>query len=122
MARSVLLQLTRDSIQEVLQAHRSIDKQALLKEHPLLCEQIPTTIKIYIEEELRCSFDSKGDTSLADSIIIGAKKAAFEDSTQTPLTTSEYLHCEIELILQTKEGLISQKDPAIIQEQDLLTP
>jgi len=46
MARSVLLQLARDSIQEVLEASRSIDKQALLRQHPLLNEVISTTLNI----------------------------------------------------------------------------
>ena len=50
--RSVLLQLARDSIQEVLEAKNSIDKASLLKEHPLLNQNIPTTINIYINSVL----------------------------------------------------------------------
>ena len=114
MSRSVLLQLSRDSIQEVLQAQNSIDKEALIKEHPLLSQVVKTTLNLYINNELRGSFKNDAFLSLVDAIIIGAKKAAFEDPDFTPLSTSEYLHCEIELILDTPEGVISEKDPAIL--------
>lgn len=115
MSRSVLLQLSRDSIQEVLQAQNSIDKKALLNKHPLLQQNVKTTVNIYLNNELRGSYESENTLALADAIIIAAKKAAFEDAQFSPLTTSEYLHCEIELILDTPEGIISQKDPAILK-------
>jgi len=114
MGRSVLLQLARDSIQEVLQAQNSIDKQALLNEHPLLHQNVKTTTNLYINDELRGSYESSGGLSLADAIIIGAKKAAFEDASFSPISTSEYLYCEIELILDTPEGIISEKDSPIL--------
>jgi len=114
MSRSVLLQLSRDSIQEVLQAQNSIDKKVLLDKHPLLHQNVRTTVNLYLNNELRGSYESKNNLSLADAIIIGAKKAAFEDTAFSPLSTSEYLHCEIELILDTPEGVISEKDPAIL--------
>jgi len=114
MGRSVLLQLARDSIQEVLQAQNSIDKQALLDEHPLLHQAVKTTTNLYINNELRGSYENNNRLSLADAIIIGAKKAAFEDSAFAPLSASEYLYCEIELILDTPQGIISEKDPAIL--------
>jgi len=116
MGRSVLLQLSRDSIQEVLQAQNSIDKQALLDEHPLLHQAVKTTTNLYINNKLRGSYESNNGLSLADAIIIGAKKAAFEDPAFAPLCTSEYLHCEIELTLDTPEGIISEKDLAILSE------
>ncbi len=114
--RSVLLQLARDSIREVLEAKNSIDKITLLKKYPLLNQKIPITINIYINSELRGNSNSQNPpTSLIDEIIISAKRAAFEDSNFLALSTSEYLSCEIEIILQTPEGIISEKDPAIIQ-------
>lgn len=114
--RSVLLQLARDSIREVLEAKTSIDKITLLKKYPLLNQKIPITINIYINSELRGNSNSQNPpTSLIDEIIISAKRAAFEDSNFLALSTSEYLSCEIEIILQTPEGIISEKDPAIIQ-------
>jgi len=114
--RSVLLQLARDSIQEVLEAKSNIDKETLLKKHPLLAQSIPTTINIYIDNELRGNSESGAHPySLIDEIILHAKKAAFEDNNFLPLSTSEYLNCEIEIILQTPDGIISEKDPAIIQ-------
>lgn len=114
MERSVLLQLCRDSIEEVLQAQNKIDTKSLLATHPLLQQNIPITLKIYIENELRGSYVSNTSCSLAHAIIIGAKKAAFEDDDFSPLSTSEYLHCEIELSLDTPEGMLSQRDPAIL--------
>ncbi|WP_297443209.1 AMMECR1 domain-containing protein [Sulfurimonas sp.] len=115
MGRSVLLQLARDSIEEVLQAQNSIDKDALLAEYALLAQNIPTITNLYINNELRGSYTSKQEKSLVDAIIIGAKRAAFEDKHFSPLTTSEYLSCEIELILETPDGILSEKDKAIAQ-------
>jgi AMMECR1 domain-containing protein len=116
MSRSVLLQLARDSIEEVLQAQNSIDKQALLTQHPLLNEKVPTTVKLYIDGELRASCEQSSEQkSLLDEIIIKAKKAAFEDASSSPISTSEYLHCEIELTLETEDGVISERDPAILK-------
>ena len=116
MPRSVLLQLARDSIAEVLEMQRSIDTKTLLKEHPLLQQKIATRVNLYINHELRGSSYSKDpDRSLIEDIIINAKKSAFEDVNFSPITTSEYLHCEIELLLSTPDGLISEKDPSIIK-------
>lgn len=116
MSRSVLLQLARDSIQEVLEAKRSIPKEQLLSEHPLLNEKITTTLNLYLDNELRGSYSSDdSQKSLLEDIIHNAKKAAFEDPNFSPITTSEYLACEVELLLDTPEGIISQKDPAILQ-------
>jgi AMMECR1 domain-containing protein len=118
MGRSVLLQLARDSIQEVFEAQKTIDKDSLLKEHPLLNEKITTTVNIYLEDELRGSYSSVAPLhSLLDDIIINSKKSAFEDKNFSPLTTSEYLNCEIELILNTPDGILSEKDSPIIKAQ-----
>ena len=115
MSRSVLLQLARDSIEEVLQAQRTIDKKQLLQKHPLLNETIPISISLYVKRELKGRYTTQSrEKSLLENIIIGAKKAAFEDKSSTVLTTSEYLHSEIELLLKTPEGEMSESDPAII--------
>ncbi len=117
MSRSVLLQLARDSIQEVFEAVRTIDKSLLLNEHPLLNETISSTVNIYLKDELRGSFSSQNRSfSLLEDIIHNAKKSAFEDKNFTPLLTSEYLHCEVEIILNTPDGVISEKDSPIIKE------
>ena len=115
MERSVLLQLARDSIQEVIEANNTIDKQALLQKHPLLAQNIPTTLKIFIKDELcgTCTLD--GTNSLLDNVIIAAKKAAFEDNNSKPITTSQYLHCHLQLTLDTPEGVISQTDEPILK-------
>ncbi|MDY0121319.1 MAG: AMMECR1 domain-containing protein [Sulfurimonas sp.] len=116
MSRSVLLQLARDSIQEVLEAKRTIAKEQLLSEHPLLGEKITSTLNLYLDNELRGSCSSQSaQKSLLEDIICNAKKAAFEDPNFSPITTSEYLACELELLLDTPDGVISQRDPAILQ-------
>lgn len=117
MSRSVLLQLARDSIEEVFEAQRTIDKPSLINEHPLLSQKMSTTVNIYLQSELRGSFSSQtAELSLIEDIIMNSKKSAFEDINFTPLKTSEYLNCEIELILNTPDGIISEKDPAIISK------
>lgn len=116
MSRSVLLQLARDSIAEVLEAQRTIDKEALLDQHPLLNEKIATRINIYLENELRGSAYSNEPTlSLLEDIVKNAKMSAFQDKNFSPMTTSEYLSCEIELLLSTPDGIISEKDPSILK-------
>ena len=114
MPRSVLLQLARDSIEEVIQAENKIDSKALLLEHPLLNEKIEVTLQIYIEDECKHSFstNNSGD-SLLNNIIIAAKKAAFSDKDNC-LSTAQYLHCELALTLKTPDGEISERDSAII--------
>lgn len=115
MSRSVLLQLARDSIQEVLQAQVTIDRDSLAQTHPLLNEKIDTTVNIYVEDKLRGSSSSDDlGLSLIDDIILNAKKSAFSDKNFTPLSTSEYLECEIEILLNTPDGIISEKDPSIM--------
>ncbi len=117
MSRSILLQLARDSIQEVLQAQRTIDRATLIDKHPLLNEKIATTLNIYVDRELRGSCVSiEATKSLLEDIVYNAKKSAFEDKNFTPLTTSEYLSCEIELLLTTPDGVIGEIDPAILEE------
>ena len=117
MSRSVLLQLARNSIQEVLEAQRTIDKKALLQEHPLLNEKIATKINLYLNDQLRGSAQSEDATlSLLEDIIKNAKLSAFQDKNFSPITTSEYLSCEIELFLSTSDGIINEKDSAILKE------
>jgi len=116
MSRSVLLQLARDSIQEVLEATRTINKQELLQKHPLLAHEIATTVNLYIDSELRGTASTKIPSySLLEDIIKNAKVSAFENKEFKPLTTSEYLNCELELILNTADGIISEKDPSILK-------
>jgi AMMECR1 domain-containing protein len=121
MSRSVLLQLVRDSIQEVVEANRTIDKKTLLQKHPLLNEKIATTVNIYIDSKLRGSSTTKIPSfSLLEDIIKNAKHSAFEDTNFSPISTSEYLRCEIELLLVTADGTISETDPAILTDSDSL--
>jgi AMMECR1 domain-containing protein len=116
MSRSVLLQLARDSIQEVLEASRTIDKKSLLDKYPLLGEKIATTVNIYLNSELRGSSSTKTPlNSMLEDIVLNAKIAAFEDNNSAPLSTSEYLHCEIELILAMDDGEMRERDKAIIK-------
>lgn len=116
MSRSVLLQLARDSIVEVFQAQRTIDKKSLLQTHPLLNQKMITHVNLYLDNELRGSaYSNEPHSSLLEDIIRNAKRSAFEDKNFTPLSTSEYLSCEVELILHTPDGVISEKDEAILK-------
>jgi len=117
MSRSVLLQLARDSVHEVYEAKRTIDREQLLQIHPLLAEMIPTTINIYLKNELRGSATTQIGT-LLDNIVLCAKKAVFEDKNFSPVVTSEYLECEIELTLHTPDGVMSERDNALIYEYE----
>ena len=114
MSRSVLLQLARDSIQEVLEAQKTIQKDKLLQEHPLLAQTLTTQVNIYTDKELEANCKLEG-LMLIDAIIIAAKKAAFENKNGFILTTSKYLHCEIELVLDTNDGQIRETDPPILE-------
>jgi AMMECR1 domain-containing protein len=117
MSRSVLLQLARDSIAEVLEAQRTINRAALLEEHPLLGAQISSTVNIYLEHKLRGSAASDdASVSLLEGIVKNAKRAAFEDKNFKPISTSEYLDCEIEIVLETPDGVISQRDKSILSK------
>jgi AMMECR1 domain-containing protein len=119
MSRSVLIQLARDSIAEVFEAKRTIDKQTLLREHPLLNEKIATRVNLYYENELVGSSHSEiAKLSLLEDIVKNAKKSAFEDKNFEPLTTSKYLDCELELLLLTPDGVISEKDKSILKTKD----
>ena len=120
--RSVLLQLVRDSIQEVYEAQRSIDKSKLLSEYPMLNEKVSTTINIYLNNKLRGSSSSDlASKSLLEDIIHNAKKSAFEDKNFSAITTAEYLNCEIELLLNTADGVLAEKDSAIISNETNLS-
>ncbi len=113
MSRSILLQLARDSISEVLQAKRLIDKKNLLEQHPLLAQNIKTTIKIYLDNELYSSCSGTETHSLLDNIIYCAKKALFESPNVTPLTLSQYLHSQLEITLFHDNEVMTEKDEAL---------
>jgi len=115
VSRSILLQLSRNSIEEVLQTQHIIDKKTFLENYPLLNEKIATRVNIYLENELRGFYECSSGLSLFEAITVAAKKAAFEDANSSPLTISEYLRCEIELILETNEGIISEKDAPLLK-------
>ena len=114
MADSVLCQLARTSIIEVLQTHNLLDKQTIIETYPLLQEQVQTTIELWLEDEMRGSFTTE-TLPLYDAVSIGAKKAAFEDPNTAPLTTREYLHIRVKITLNTPEGEISHQDEAILK-------
>lgn len=109
MSRSLLIQLAYESIEEVLQAKQFIKKEKILKEYPLLKESIPMTLKIFVKDELRGYYEDMAHKTLIDNILIGAKIAAFEDPNSQPLKVREFLRAEIEISLQTAEGIISHR-------------
>lgn len=117
MSRSVLLTIARRSIEEVLQAEQSIERAHLLEEYPILNEMMGTEITLYLNDKVRGN--AKSETAirpLLDDIIHNAKVAAFQDTDHTPLTTSEYLHTSVELVIYSPEGALSHKDDPILKE------
>lgn len=102
MSQSLLLDIARESITEVLEADNTIDRLKLLSEYPILKEPIASFVTLYINNELRGSMGSVyPKQSLLEEIIYNAKAAAFEDKRFEPLKTSEYLQTTIELSLLT---------------------
>ncbi|WP_345993110.1 AMMECR1 domain-containing protein [Sulfurimonas sp. HSL-1716] len=107
MARSPLLQLVRDSIEEVIEAKRKIDRESLLKEYPVLEQKIASEVSIKVDNEVRGHASSaEALKPLVDDIIYNAKVAAFQDTKNSPISTAEYLHCSIELslLIPNEEG------------------
>lgn len=117
MSQSVLLNIARESIQEVLQAQESINREELLTSHPLLNEIIATQVTLYLNGKARgTSVSETPEHSLLEDVILNAKRAAFQDSNFIPISTSEYLHTSVELILFTADGPISHRDDPILSE------
>lgn len=115
MARSVLIQLARDSIQEVIEAKRTIDRETLLSQHPLLEYSVATTVNLYLDGKLRGSSSSESpQRSLLEDIVYNAKVAAFQ-SEFGAVSTAEYLACEVEVILHTEDEDMREKDPSILK-------
>ncbi len=117
MAGSVLLKLARDSMLEVYQAQHIIDKEELLAQHPILATPMNCKVSIFLDEKQRASYTTDSTASLLENIILAAKKAAFEDPNTTPLTTSEFLHAQVELSIFSDEGVISERDEPILNAQ-----
>lgn len=117
MSQSVLLTIARKSIEEVLRGESSIDRKKMLEEYPILNEIMGTQIILYLDHKVRGSAKSEAPVrSLLDDIIINAKIAAFQDGNFIPLSTSEYLHTSIELIIFSPDGPLSHKDDPILKD------
>lgn len=111
MSQSLLLQIARDSIVEVFEAQRRIDRNALFEQYPLLQAPIAAFVSIYLDNELRGSMGTiTPSRSLLEEIIHNAKAAAFQDIRFSPLKTSEYLHSSIELALLVEPKSLSYSD------------
>lgn len=117
MSKSVLLNLARSSIEEVLQAQNTIDRTELLEKYPILSTPMGVQVTLYLGDKIRGSSKCVSpDLPLIDAIILHAKLAAFQDPSFVPIATSEYLHASIELILLSPDGPLSHKDEPIIKE------
>ena len=118
MSQSLLLQIARESITEVLEAKSTIDKTQLIQDYPVLNETIASFVRIYINNKLRGSHGSIfSSRSLLEDIIHNAKAAAFEDSNFSPLKTSEYLRANIELSLLTPPKELQYDNLESIRQQ-----
>ncbi len=120
MKRSVLLQLVRDSMLEVLQACRRIDKAALLEHYPVLASPINVKVEIFLKNEAFSAYTTQNENKLLENIIYAAKKAAFETDKEHILTSTQFLYCEIELTLYTPEGTMSERDKPLLDEKENL--
>lgn len=117
MSQSVLLTIARASIEEVLQAHNSIDRNELLKEYPILREPISTKVTLFLGNKLRGESQSVStERSLLEDIIHNAKAAAFQDENFDPLVTSEYLHATIKLTIFSPDGELSHQSEPILSD------
>lgn len=117
MSQSVLLGIARDSIQEVLQAQESINRDELLKSYPLLSQIIATQVTLYLDGKPRgTSLSQTPEHSLLEDIILNAKRAAFQDPDFIPISTSQYLHTSVELVLFTADGPLCHRDDPILSE------
>jgi AmmeMemoRadiSam system protein A len=113
VSQSVLLKLARESIQEVLEAQNTIDRDVLLEQYPVLGQKMATFVTLTIGGELRgCIGSLVAQRPLIDDIIHNAKAAAFQDPRFTPVTTSEYLHCMVEISLLTAPEEVEYSDIA----------
>ncbi|MEA3522666.1 MAG: AMMECR1 domain-containing protein [Campylobacterota bacterium] len=111
MSQSLLLEVARQSIVEVLEASRSIDVPHLKKAHPLLNEKMATAVTLYLDDEIRSHYCSlHPNKSLIDDLIYTAKVAAFESLQHKPITTSEYLHVSIQVSILTPLKAIHYQD------------
>jgi hypothetical protein len=100
MSRSPLLQLVRDSIEEVIEARCIIKRDELLTAYPALEQQVGCIITLKVHDEIRGEAKTEHPSqSLIDDIIYNAKVAAFQDTRFSPLTTAEYLRATISLSL-----------------------
>lgn len=103
MATSPLLTLARESILEVLQAQNMINRDSLLEKYPILNQQVATQVALYISNELFGYATSvESDKTLLEDIVFNAKSAAFFGN--NILTSSNYLHAEVEVSLLTFEN------------------
>ncbi|HFU74148.1 MAG TPA: AmmeMemoRadiSam system protein A [Helicobacteraceae bacterium] len=132
MSQSILLQIARESIMEVLQAERLIARDELMKAHPILTTPMATFVTLYLDKEVRgCMGSLTQERMLIDDVIHNAKMAAFQDPRFAPLSTVDYLHTAIELSLLTQPQIVSftdldslasqivpQKDGLIIEYKD----
>ena len=117
-ARSPLLQLVRDSIEEVIEARRSIKREELLATYPVLEQSIALSVVLRLNDEVIGEASSNDiNIPLIDAIIRNAKVAAFEDTKYSPITTAQYLHCQIELSL-----LIPNEDGSFDKETSIDQP
>ena len=106
MTRSPLLQIVRDSIEEVIEARRIIKREELLQKYPVLEQNIASVITLQVEDELREARSDEALKPLIDDIIYNAKIAAFENIKFPPITTAQYMHCSISLslLIPNEEG------------------
>ncbi|MEO1938805.1 MAG: hypothetical protein ABGW85_09265, partial [Sulfurimonas sp.] len=75
------------------------------QKYPQLQERLPTTLRIYIDNE--CIKELQKDGVLLSNIVDGAKELAFIQG--KPLLLREYLSCELEISIDTPNGRLTHR-------------
>lgn len=97
-----LLEVARNSILHEFNSSFIIDKEALIKEHPILSEQRACFVTLNLNGRLRgCIGSLIAHKPLIDDVIHNAYNAAFSDLRFNRLSPEEFKHISIEISVLT---------------------
>ncbi len=108
MDKRYLINIAADSILEVLQKRRIIEREQLLQEHPELAKHVAAFVTLELNHSLRgCIGSLIARRSLLDDVVANAKAAAFDDPRFLPLSQAEFdaatFSIEVSLLSEPRE-------------------
>jgi uncharacterized protein len=110
MDQKILLDLARNSIQDVLEGTHTID-ESLKERYTQLQKPQATFVTLNLFGNLRgCIGSLTPRRSLFDDIVQNAKAAAFDDPRFLPLSKNEFENIEIEISLLSLPEVLSYSD------------